>query len=163
MSAVRIVVPAATHSVKLRAKWVYRHGDLAAGDGLAGRNCLILATYLHVGARHIDWAALLLVGVMVRRPYSVAGRHYIAALTESISQHSHLMWSKPRSCCWTGDYRSSGRQSHPAPIPRKILYALSISFEVEQQELPTRPYGLCWSFRTGKCGKSSRHPFGGGR
>jgi ATP:ADP antiporter, AAA family len=118
------------HNLKLRAKWFIDTVVWRLGDGLAGVTVLILATYLHVGARHISWAALLLVGVWLVS-VSVAGRHYIAALKESISQHrlDVEQASAPVLDRSTTDLLATNLS---ASDPKEILYALSL-FEVEQQ------------------------------
>src|SRR5438309_656911 len=129
-SAVELLYLALPHSVKLRAKWFIDTVIWRLGDGLAGVTVLILATYLHVGARHISWAALLLVGAWFVA-VSVAGRHYIAALKESISQHrlDVEQASTPVLDRSTTDLLAVNLS---ASDPKDILYALSL-FEMEQQ------------------------------
>jgi len=129
-SAVELLYLPLPHSVKLRAKWFIDTVIWRLGDGLAGVTVLILATYLHVGARHISWAALLLVGVWFVA-VSVAGRHYIAALKESISQHrlDVEQASTPVLDRSTTDLLAVNLSGSD---PKEILYALSL-FEVEQQ------------------------------
>jgi len=129
-SAVELLYLPLPHSVKLRAKWFIDTVIWRLGDGLAGVTVLILATYLHVGARHISWAALLLVGVWFGA-VSVAGRHYIAALKESISQHrlDVEQASTPVLDRSTTDLLAVNLSGSD---PKEILYALSL-FEVEQQ------------------------------
>ena len=129
-SAVELLYLPLPHSVKLRAKWFIDTVIWRLGDGLAGVTVLILATYLHVGARHISWAALLLVGAWFVA-VSVAGRHYIAALKESISQHrlDVEQASTPVLDRSTTDLLAVNLSGSD---PKEILYALSL-FEVEQQ------------------------------
>ena len=129
-SAVELLYLPLPHSVKLRAKWFIDTVIWRLGDGLAGVTVLILATYLHVGARHISWAALLLVGAWFVS-VSVAGRHYIATLKESISQHrlDVEQASAPVLDRSTTDLLALNLS---ASDPKEILYALSL-FEVGQQ------------------------------
>ena len=129
-SAVELLYLPLPHSVKLRAKWFIDTVIWRLGDGLAGVTVLILATYLHVAARHISWAALFLVGAWFIA-VSVAGRHYIAALKESISQHrlDVEQASAPVLDRSTTDLLAVNLSGSD---PKEILYALSL-FEVEQQ------------------------------
>jgi AAA family ATP:ADP antiporter len=129
-SAVELLYLPLPHAVKLRAKWFIDTVIWRLGDGLAGVTVLILATYLHVGARHLSWAALLLVGAWFIA-VSVAGRHYIAALKESISQHrlDVEQASTPVLDRSTTDVLAVNLAGSD---PKEILYALSL-FEVEQQ------------------------------
>jgi AAA family ATP:ADP antiporter len=129
-SAVELLYLPLPHSVKLRAKWFIDTVIWRLGDGLAGVTALILATYLHVATRHISWAALFLVGAWFIA-VSVAGRHYIAALKESISQHrlDVEQASTPVLDRSTTDLLAVNLSGSD---PKEILYALSL-FEVEQQ------------------------------
>ena len=129
-SAVELLYLPLPHAVKLRAKWFIDTVIWRLGDGLAGVTVLILATYLHVGARHISWAALLLVGAWFIS-VSLAGKHYIAALKESISKHRFDVEqaTAPVLDRSTADLLAVNLS---ASDPKEILYALSL-FEVEQQ------------------------------
>jgi len=129
-SAVELLYLPLPHSLKLRAKWFIDTVIWRLGDGLAGVTVLIFATYLHLAARQISWIALLLVLAWLVS-VSVAGKQYIAALQESISQHrltadhaSALALDRSTADLLASKIRSSD--------PREILYALSL-FEVERQ------------------------------
>jgi ATP:ADP antiporter, AAA family len=129
-SAVELLYLPLPHGLKLRAKWFIDTVIWRLGDGLAGVTVLIFATYLHLAARRISWIALLLVGAWLVS-VSVAGKHYIAALKESISQHrlsadqaSALALDRSASDFLTSKILASD--------PEEILYALSL-FDVDRQ------------------------------
>jgi len=131
-SAVELLYLPLPHSLKLRAKWFIDTVIWRLGDGLAGVTVLIFATYLKVPARQISWIALLLIGAWLVS-VSFTGKHYIAALKESISQHrlnadQVSAMTLDRS---TADFLSS---KILASDPGEILYALSL-FEVERQRV----------------------------
>ena len=129
-SAAELLYLPVSHGLKLRAKWFIDTVIWRLGDGLAGVTVLIFATYLHVGARHISWVALLLLGAWFVSVH-VVGRHYIATLKESISQRcldaEHA--SAPVLDRSTTDVLVTNLSTSD---PKDILYALSL-FEVEQQ------------------------------
>jgi ATP:ADP antiporter, AAA family len=129
-SAVELLYLPLPQSSKLRAKWFIDTVIWRLGDGLAGVTVLIFATYLQVGARHLSWIALVLVGAWFAS-VSAAGRHYIAALKESISLHrlDAKQASTPVLDQATTDVLVTNLS---ASDPRDILYALSL-FELEQQ------------------------------
>src|SRR6266478_1889805 len=129
-SAVELLYLPLPHALKLRAKWFIDTVIWRLGDGLAGVTVLIFASYLHLAPRQVSWIALLLVGAWLVS-VSVAGKEYIAALKESISQHrltadqaSGLALDRS-----TADFLAS---KILASNPEEILYALSL-FEVERQ------------------------------
>lgn len=129
-SAVELLYLPLPHSLKLRAKWFIDTVIWRLGDGLAGLTVLIFATYLHVTARHMSWFALGLIATwFVFVP--IAGKHYIAALKESIVQHrvDTEQASAPVLDRSTTDVLVTNLS---ASDPKDILYALSL-FEVEQQ------------------------------
>jgi AAA family ATP:ADP antiporter len=129
-SAVELLYLPLPHSLKLRAKWFIDTVVWRLGDGLAGVTVLIFATYLHVAARQISWIALLLIAAWLIS-VSAAGKQYIAALKDSISQHrltadqvSAMALDRSASDFLAGKILASE--------PEEILYALSL-FEVERQ------------------------------
>lgn len=129
-SAAELLYLPVPHSLKVRAKWFIDTVIWRLGDGLAGVTALIFATYLHVAARHISWIAMLVIGAWFVS-VSVAGRRYIAALRESLSQHcldaeqtSTLALDRSTMDLLAGKMLASD--------PKEILYALSL-FEVERQ------------------------------
>lgn len=129
-SAVELLYLPLPHTLKLRAKWLIDTVVWRLGDGLAGVTVLIFATYLHVSARHVSWIALVLIGAWFVS-VSVAGRHYIGALKDSISQHrldaeQATALALDRS---TADVLASKVLTSD---PQEILYALSL-FEVERE------------------------------
>ena len=129
-SAVELLYLPLPHRLKLRAKWFIDTVIWRLGDGLAGVTVLMFATYMHVAARRISWIALLLVAAWFLSVF-VAGRQYIAALKESISQH-RLSADQASALALdrsTADFLASKILGSD---PEEILYALSL-FEVERQ------------------------------
>jgi len=129
-SAVELLYLPLPHALKLRAKWFIDTVIWRLGDGLAGVTVLIFASYLHLAPRQVSWIALLLVGAWLVS-VSVAGKEYIAALKESISQH-RLTADQASALALdrsTADFLAS---KILASNPEEILYALSL-FEVERQ------------------------------
>ena len=129
-SAVELLYLPLPHTLKLRAKWFIDTVVWRLGDGLAGVTVLVFGTYLHVTARHMSWIALVLIGVWFVA-VSVAGRHYIGTLKDSISQHrldaeEASTLALDRS---TADVLASKVLTSD---PKEILYALSL-FEVERE------------------------------
>ena len=129
-SAIELLYLPLPHNLKLRAKWFIDTVIWRLGDGLAGVTVLVFATYLNVGARQMSWIALLLVGAWFIT-VSVAGRHYIGTLKESISQHrldaeqaSTMALDRSTADILTSKILDSD--------PDEILYALTL-FEVERQ------------------------------
>jgi AAA family ATP:ADP antiporter len=129
-SAVELLYLPVPHSLKLRAKWFIDTVVWRLGDGLAGVTVLIFATYLHLAARQISWIALLLVGAWLVS-VSVAGKQYIAALQESISQH-RLTADQASALALDRSTANFLASKILASDPEEILYALSL-FEVERQ------------------------------
>src|SRR3984893_2754498 len=129
-SAVELLYLPLPHTLKLRAKWFIDTVMWRLGDTLSARTVLILATYLHVTARHMSWIALGLIGIWFVA-VSGAGRHYIGTLKDSISQHrldaeEASTLALDRS---TADVLASKVLTSD---PQEILYALSL-FEVERE------------------------------
>jgi AAA family ATP:ADP antiporter len=129
-SAVELLYLPLPHALKLRAKWFIDTVVWRLGDGLAGVAVLAFATYMHVTARHMSWVALALIGAWFIA-VSVAGRHYIGTLKDSISQHrldaeEASTLALDRS---TADVLASKVLTSD---PQEILYALSL-FEVERE------------------------------
>jgi ATP:ADP antiporter, AAA family len=129
-SAVELLYLPLPYSLKLRVKWFIDTVIWRLGDGLAGLTVLIFATYLHLAARQISWIALLLVGAWLVA-VSVAGKQYITALKESISEH-RLTADEASAMALDRSTANFLSDKILASDPEEILYALSL-FEVERQ------------------------------
>lgn len=129
-SAVELLYLPLPHALKLRAKWFIDTVIWRLGDGLAGVTVLIFATYLHVTARHMSWVALVLLGAWFIA-VSVAGRHYIGTLKDSISQH-RLDAEQASTLALDRSTADVLASKVLASDPEEILYALSL-FEIERQ------------------------------